>query len=478
MTYDAASIRAIILCSIVGVCIGCGQQDEMVAIKPVPVSEVSRFVDPEVQSRRESDLPASKGWLAIEAISKSHPFITYQQSKAITQLSQSKDVAFDPAKLEAAKTQLRKYENSFKLLMDSHGVAAFQLPPEVPNKADYSELVRLKDIEKAAILRARILIAEGDPLSGTELLIRLRHIAKQTAECKGAVTSYLIGTGMETFIYRAIAEASWSEKFPIDSVRKFLDDLKGDHVGPEGYQDMLRAEFNDYFVPTLAQLEWPKIKGDTIESQQMLDWIYRAEPALRTCKVPLDKKKTVVDASEIIKVQIQNAALPYPFRISARKMIEDLRIGWPPSIYGEGQSGHGPVSSEEYERAAADLKNVENPLGRLLISTMLLTDEKIDASSFRRQAEFAVCKLEMALRLFATDHRGELPQKLSELVDGKYLESVPIDPFSDKPLRFDAKRRIIWSVGPNMIDEGGAGIQKMDFKKDFRWEIPPLRKTI
>lgn len=62
---------------------------------------------------------------------------------------------------------------------------------------------------------------------------------------------------------------------------------------------------------------------------------------------------------------------------------------------------------------------------------------------------------ELALRVFREDH-GRLPLKLDELVP-KYLDSVPIDPFSDKPLVYRATdgKFQLYTVWSNGLDEGG-----------------------
>ena len=58
-----------------------------------------------------------------------------------------------------------------------------------------------------------------------------------------------------------------------------------------------------------------------------------------------------------------------------------------------------------------------------------------------------------ALRKYESDN-GSKATQLSKLVP-KYLERVPLDPFDGEKLRFDAERQIIYSVGQNLIDDGG-----------------------
>lgn len=61
----------------------------------------------------------------------------------------------------------------------------------------------------------------------------------------------------------------------------------------------------------------------------------------------------------------------------------------------------------------------------------------------------------LALR-FAYDRDGHLPAALPELVDAGWLEAAPEDPFNDWPIQYDAARRLLWSVGSDEQDDGGA----------------------
>jgi hypothetical protein len=66
-------------------------------------------------------------------------------------------------------------------------------------------------------------------------------------------------------------------------------------------------------------------------------------------------------------------------------------------------------------------------------------------------------QISLALELFKSEHAA-YPAALSELAPS-YLEKVPMDSFSDQPLIYSrgAKGYTIYSVGPNMTDDGGKG---------------------
>jgi len=88
----------------------------------------------------------------------------------------------------------------------------------------------------------------------------------------------------------------------------------------------------------------------------------------------------------------------------------------------------------------------------------------------------------VALRAYERGH-GALPPDLETLVaEFPALVSVPIDPWSGAPLRYDPARRILWSVGEDGVDGNGAGWEEFRddpeasrFElSDWVWPIPPL----
>ena len=42
----------------------------------------------------------------------------------------------------------------------------------------------------------------------------------------------------------------------------------------------------------------------------------------------------------------------------------------------------------------------------------------------------------------------------------------------EKPFRYNLKRTIFWSVGPNKLDEGGSGTANRLNGADYVWQMP------
>ena len=70
-----------------------------------------------------------------------------------------------------------------------------------------------------------------------------------------------------------------------------------------------------------------------------------------------------------------------------------------------------------------------------------------------------------ALYAYKNDH-GEMPSRLKELVP-EYLDSIPFDPFTGEELKYSLNKNVIYSVGKNLVDDGGVAEKKMG-KYDYR----------
>jgi len=69
--------------------------------------------------------------------------------------------------------------------------------------------------------------------------------------------------------------------------------------------------------------------------------------------------------------------------------------------------------------------------------------------------QFQATRVILALRAYQLGH-GQLPANLSALVP-EFLDKVPTDDFDGQPLRYSAGRKIVYSVGKNLKDDGGDG---------------------
>ncbi len=115
-----------------------------------------------------------------------------------------------------------------------------------------------------------------------------------------------------------------------------------------------------------------------------------------------------------------------------------------------------PEMKRQYPDMEAFLARGAN---RVLPARILMPSlERAILLDFRLRAQRRMAAIALAIRLFEIDH-GARPRVLDELVPD-YLDSVPRDPFAEgsEAIRYlpAADRPVLYSVGENGIDEGGA----------------------
>ncbi len=87
-------------------------------------------------------------------------------------------------------------------------------------------------------------------------------------------------------------------------------------------------------------------------------------------------------------------------------------------------------------------------------------------------ADARLAAVALAARWYALDHDDRLAQNLRDLVPA-YLPALPRDPFTaGEPLRYDAARAIVYSVGEDGADDGGSdALRRPEYEEEtaHRW---------
>ncbi len=107
----------------------------------------------------------------------------------------------------------------------------------------------------------------------------------------------------------------------------------------------------------------------------------------------------------------------------------------------------------------------------LIVHVLIPQYARIFSFVARADAKRAVVVAAVAACRYRTA-RGQWPEKLDDLVPD-YLVVAPIDPFDGKPLRFKSggDKIVIYSVGPDSVDDGGAAYDRKTETGDIIFEL-------
>ena len=142
--------------------------------------------------------------------------------------------------------------------------------------------------------------------------------------------------------------------------------------------------------------------------------------------------------------------------------------------YRETMASFRGLLAKPFYEIQPELRNLDHRIlhARGFLTTILMPGL---TPCLSKSAQLAA-ELECArLAVLATDYRiakGELPPTLQSLMPD-YLTELPLDPFDGKPLRMKrtADELVIYSIGPDLKDDGGMEFDKRTQKGDLTFTL-------
>ena len=212
---------------------------------------------------------------------------------------------------------------------------------------------------------------------------------------------------------------------------------------------------------------------------QRLQWLLRETTLgaedLRGCAERLAEYEPTAEALEAA-LQVEYAALavflydvrdgrtdPAGLALAAKLPAESLQVGYsglqPNKTNAMLAAGCREFMSRARKQGPVDvtLPRPEargNPGGKLLCEKIMELMASALLARCHESVHLAATRLMFALRRYKLDN-GKLPELLADLVPG-YIDEVPQDAFDGLPIRYSAQERIIYSVGEDLKDSGGA----------------------
>ncbi len=94
--------------------------------------------------------------------------------------------------------------------------------------------------------------------------------------------------------------------------------------------------------------------------------------------------------------------------------------------------------------------------GNILLETLAPAISKVFEIGYRNKVDVESTLPLIAILRYKQDF-GDYPENLDKLIETGYLKSLPIDPFSDKPIVYKKTKDnfTLYSVGSNFVDDGG-----------------------
>lgn len=287
----------------------------------------------------------------------------------------------------------------------------------------------------ANLLRVRALAAakRGDYEAAFQDCMKLVQFGHRIEGDKGCLLEWLVGVTVKGAGKGLMRDLLPESTLPPARLRHYVSELAKYPADAQGLADAFRNEYAVQ-VETLQGIKSGKYDPSSLllatgagpacgpGPLDSLGWnllrmtSFRPQETRRTC-------------AEVARSRIESASKPVKDMAPEDQVLRDFRPA------REVLSG--------------------NFLGRILCRPFLLVSGGVLKQKCCANVELAATRILLALKAYKLE-KGKLPATLAELAP-EYLDSVPLDDYDGKPMRYNAAKKVGYSVGKNLKDDGGSG---------------------
>lgn len=281
-------------------------------------------------------------------------------------------------------------------------------------------IAQLMDLRACALMRA------GREEDALEQSLRLVALGRRIQSSKGTLVDALVGLSIMEMGCERVRRIAAAASIPADRLWSYGLRLGELTSGDEGLADVLRGVYAFHMATVegfqRGDFSMKYISGGNPEEKRTLYQAYVNRPW--NLKIN-QTRRWFVEAADVTLYNLgrplsEMRARPLPWR-------ED----W--GTFGRLWGG--------------------NVFGKYLYALLAPSVSGVQEAVCQVRTDAAATRVVVAIRCF-TLRTGRLPTGLEELVPD-YFASVPTDAYDGRPLRYSAAKRLLYSVGKDLTDEGG-----------------------
>lgn len=331
---------------------------------------------------------------------------------------------------------LSENQKMLALLDKAVNCPGFEVPPLKGFAEDYPYLNDWRHISRVASIQAASLFRQGKQKEAFDLSMKIVQLGQIMEDSGGPILHYLVGSAVKADGLKRLRQMCAKTALRPDQLISYarrLDVHKANHTG---LTNAVKAEYQ-VSVKGLEEIG----SGKTLGTNSTL-----APFALSLGMKPIfNLTKTKMLLSRPSRTCLES--IPQPFN-----RMPLLKLS--PS----------PTNTSVLRMF---LKG--NAVGEILVGLLLPSWERVLSRKCQENVAASATQLVLALKAYHSEH-GALPESLDELVP-HYIASVPPDDFDGKRLRYSKEKKLIWSVGSDLIDSGGQEFDQNKQKLDLPFRI-------
>jgi hypothetical protein len=321
---------------------------------------------------------------------------------------------------QLAAELLEDNTETLELLHKASGMAALQIPEVKSFDEDHEYLSAWRGLVRLEVVRARNLFRAGKAIEAFDSALRILQFGHQVEECGGLIIHFLVGSSIKEAGLLEIRGFLTNTTLSDEQMAVYMKTLGNLRVNETGLTNSFKVEYG-LFVREIQKIASGQALGANSPLAQMGNAV--------ATKASLSLPKTMALTAELYRACLAAIAThksrvpPHPFdQMSTNRSVFRKLIGG-------------------------------NMTGEILVDMSKASLEAVLNKKCRENTSVAATQLLIALRCYHRQH-GKLPESLDALVP-EYLPAVPLDDFDGKPLRYLPAKKLIYSIGDNLKDDGG-----------------------
>jgi hypothetical protein len=272
------------------------------------------------------------------------------------------------------------------------------------------------------------------------LLALGQQLAGRVKNARGTQIAYIVMSSLDTIASNAIVRCMRTGKLSQSDLRELIAAIPPGQSSDEVLFDDWAIDFQTNILPMLGHFQ---------EVRKELAMIYQEEYNPRAAVVgSYDAKDTAEILGAVYHVGQENATRGWRAQDQSDVQIVTRQKGRLP-YDGNRPDGNG-LSQVVYE---LEMNAIPNSIGSQLIAVGLGVSS-IRRTSLVTETRHDIVRTLLALAIYRMRHGGSPAPDLAALVSDGELPKAPTDWFSLGPLRYIVQRGLVYTVGPEDVDEG------------------------
>ena len=313
------------------------------------------------------------------------------------------------------------------------GLACSQMQvPKARYDGDSNYFIPWREVGRVSRLKSLRFAKSGEYDAAFDAAIKTIRFGHMVQGCRGSLIYYIYGATLKSMCLGSIRDMLPEATQSAQELSAMARALKNYRTKENDLAHMLRAEYESVsqFIDDFASGEGAARGYPLLESRiESLSWFSRG-----CFFLPNETKRLALE--------------------EYRSFIADL---------AKRRESLAPEMAIDLDDFLPVFYLARNGMGKELCKRMLPSSEKLFTLRWRSDVSLTATRLLIALKRYKMQ-TGKLPATLDALVP-QYIDAIPADDFDGKPMRYSPEKKLIWSVGENLEDDGG------DIAKDIIFEI-------